>query len=87
VQLTNTGSSTIDGWTLRWHFGAGQQVTSLWGGTLGTSTGGDVTVTNPSWNTKIPAGSTISVGFIATSTGTNPAPTGFTVNGGVCATA
>ena len=45
-----------------------------------------MTVTNLSWNGSVPAGGSVSVGFNGTYTGSNPAPTAFTVNGTACAT-
>jgi endo-1,4-beta-xylanase len=83
VTIGNTGTSTINGWTLRWSFTAGQTLSSTWNGTFAQS-GSQVTVTNLDWNKTIAPGATASVGFVGAYSGTNPAPTGFTVNGASC---
>ena len=44
-----------------------------------------MTVTNLSYNGSIPAGGQTSFGFNGSWTGSNPAPTGFTLNGVACA--
>ncbi|WP_179201259.1 cellulase family glycosylhydrolase, partial [Streptomyces scabiei] len=44
VVIRNTGTSAVDGWTLRWTFPDSQRVSSLWGGTVAQS-GAAVTVT------------------------------------------
>ncbi|QYX82013.1 cellulase family glycosylhydrolase [Streptomyces akebiae] len=81
--LRNTGTSAIDGWTLRWTFAGGQRVSHLWGGTA-TQAGADVTVTAASYTANIPAAGSVTLGFTATRGSTNPAPTAFTLNGVSC---
>jgi cellulase/cellobiase CelA1 len=83
VTISNTGSSAINGWTLRWSFANGQTVTQGWNGTFAQS-GSQVTVTNLSYNGAIPAGGSASMGFNGAWSGTNTAPTSFTVNGATC---
>lgn len=84
VTVGNTGTSAMSGWTLQWTFPSGQTISSSWGGTFAQS-GSAVTVTNASWNAAIAAGSSVSIGFVGAYTGTNTAPTAFTVNGATCA--
>ncbi|GIJ47131.1 hypothetical protein Val02_40170 [Virgisporangium aliadipatigenens] len=84
VRVANTGTAPVNGWTLRWTFANGQQVTQAWGGTA-TQSGAAVTVTNASWSGMLVPGGTATVGFLATWTGTNAEPTAFTLNGGTCA--
>ena len=50
-----------------------------------SQTGSAVTVTNAAWNGTVPAGGSTSIGFNGSYSGTNSAPTGFTVNGAPCA--
>jgi len=50
-----------------------------------TQSGTSVTATNASWNGALAAGGSASFGFLASSTGTNAAPTAFTLNGTACA--
>lgn len=83
--ITNTGSVAINGWTLRFSFANGQTITLGWNGNFAQS-GSAVTVTNLPSNATIPAGSSLILepSFEATWSGTNAAPTTFTLNGMVC---
>nr|WP_069801983.1 glycoside hydrolase family 48 protein [Thermogemmatispora onikobensis] len=87
ITITNTGTTTINGWTLKFTFANGQTVTQGWNGSFSQS-GSTVTVTNLSYNGTIPPGTTLSnaPGFNGTWTGTNTAPTSFTLNGVTCST-
>ena len=58
----------------------------MWGGTP-TQSGSTVTVTPVDYTRTIPAGGSVSIGFLANQGSTNPAPTAFTLNGGTCTTA
>jgi hypothetical protein len=84
VQITNTGTSPINGWTARWSFANGQQISQIWGGSHSQS-GAQVTVTNAAYNGSIAPNAAASFGFIGSWTGTNSAPTAFTVNNSACA--
>ena len=86
VTVRNTGSSAINGWTLAWAFPADQRITNMWGGTPAQS-GTDVSVTAASYTAAIPASGSVSLGFTASRTGTNPSPTAFTLNGAGCSVA
>lgn len=85
IAITNSSSTAWSSWTLQFSFSAGQQITSLWNGSV-TQSGGSVTVTNASYNGSVPAGAAVSSspGFNASWTGSNPNPTSFTVNGATC---
>ncbi|GAA2041723.1 endo-1,4-beta-xylanase [Polymorphospora rubra] len=82
VRVTVTGAP-VSGWTLRWTFGGGQQISQAWNGTH-TQTGANVAVTNAAWNGTITPGTPVTVGFLASWTGGNPAPTAFTLNNLPC---
>jgi glucuronoarabinoxylan endo-1,4-beta-xylanase len=82
--IRNTGAAALDGWTLAFTFTAGQTITQMWGGTAAQS-GGAVTVTPADYTRSIPAGGSVTVGFLADQGASNPAPSGFTLNGGSCA--
>ncbi|NUP38589.1 MAG: cellulose-binding protein [Streptomyces sp.] len=84
--IHNTGSAALDGWTLAFSFTAGQTITQIWGGTVAQS-GGAVTVTPVDYTRSIPAGGSVTVGFLANQGSTNPAPTAFVLNGGTCTSA
>ncbi|MFF6879111.1 MULTISPECIES: cellulase family glycosylhydrolase [unclassified Streptomyces] len=83
IVLRNTGTSTINGWTLRWAFPDGQRITNLWGGTASQS-GSEVSVAAASYTAAIPAAGSVTLGFTATRSAANPSPTAFTLNGADC---
>jgi len=82
VTITNLGAP-VSSWKLSWSFTAGQTITQLWNGTY-TQSGGNVTVSNVSYNGSIGTGGSTSFGFNGSWNGSNPAPTGFTLNGSAC---
>jgi non-reducing end alpha-L-arabinofuranosidase len=82
VSITNLGDA-MDGWRLTWSFGAGQSITQLWSGSLSQS-GSQVSVSNAAYNASIATGASTSFGFNGSWTGSNPVPTGFTLNGVSC---
>jgi Cellulose binding domain len=49
VQVANTGSAPLTGWTVQFTFANGQQVSQLWSG-VHTVSGASVTVRNMPWN-------------------------------------
>ena len=72
VTVTNSSSSTLNGWTVRWTLPSGQTITQLWNGVLTTS-GSSVTVRNESWNRSIPPNSSTAFGFLGSgSSGSTP---------------
>jgi hypothetical protein len=85
ITITNTGSSAISGWTLKFTFPGDQQITDTWSGSSSQS-GENVTITNASYNGSIAAGGNTSLGFQGTWTSSDAAPTSFTLNGTTCAT-
>jgi hypothetical protein len=82
VTVTNLGDP-LTGWQLSWTYAAGQTVTQLWSGVVQQS-GAQVTVTNASYNAALPTGGSAAFGFNGASTGSNPAPAGFVLNGTTC---
>ncbi|MGP4111583.1 endo-1,4-beta-xylanase [Streptomyces sp. 4N509B] len=86
VTVTNTSAEPVDGWSLRWTFGAGQRVTQGWNAELSQSVD-VVTAENASWNGQLAAGGSRAFGFLASWTDANPAPETFTLNGVSCTTA
>jgi hypothetical protein len=83
ITITNTGSSTLNGWTLAFTFPNGQQVTQGWNGVFAQS-GANVTVTNESYNGTLAPGASVNPGFNGSWNGSNPNPTAFTLNGAQC---
>jgi cellulose 1,4-beta-cellobiosidase len=83
VDVTNLGDPITGGWRLQWTFPGNQRVTQGWSATL-TQTGANVTAQNPSWSSTLGTNATASFGFNADYSGTNAAPTTFTLNGVTC---
>jgi glucosylceramidase len=83
VTVTNTGTTTINGWTLTWAFANGQTITQIWNAT-DTQTGSNVSVTNLSYNGTIAPGGNTNFGFNGSWNGSNSTPTAFTLNGTTC---
>jgi endo-1,4-beta-xylanase len=85
VKVTNTGSTAVNGWALRWTFANGQVITQLWEGVL-TQSGAAVTVANPTdHNIVIAPNATVDFGFLASwNNATNAVPASFTLNGATC---
>jgi cellulase/cellobiase CelA1 len=83
ITITNTGTSAINGWSLRFTLASGQTITSGWSATYSPATG-QVTATNVSYNASIPPGGSTTIGFQASHSGNDAAPSGFTLNGSVC---
>jgi alpha-galactosidase len=86
ITLTNTGTSTLNGWALKFTFPGNQQVTQAWNG-IAAQSGANVTLTNASYNATLAAGSSVNPGFNGSWSGTNPNPTAFTLNGTACSIA
>ena len=83
VTITNTGTSTVSGWTLRFAFTAGQRITDSWSATWSQS-GSNVSATNLAWNAVLAPGASTGIGFNGSHTGANPPPTAFTLNNITC---
>jgi endoglucanase len=82
VTVTNLGDR-IDGWRLGWTFPSGQTVSQAWNATV-TASGAQVTAANVSHNAVLATNGSASFGFNGTWTGSNIAPTAFTLNGVAC---
>jgi endoglucanase len=86
LTLTNTGTSTINGWTLAFSFPGDQKITSGWNSTA-TQSGTAVTVKDAGYNGTIAAGGNAQFGFQGTWSASDASPTSFTVNASACTTA
>jgi cellulose 1,4-beta-cellobiosidase len=82
VTITNTGTP-ITSWTLAYSYTGNQALAQGWSGNW-TQSGENVTVTNASWNGSLATGGSTSIGANFSYSGTNTAPTAFTVNGVAC---
>lgn len=77
ITITNNSDSDLRSWKLYWTFD-NQSVNSFWSCNL-SQNGQQVVVTPVSWNSVIPAGGSITIGFIGTYSGSNPVPTNLAV--------
>ncbi|MCU7726802.1 cellulose-binding domain-containing protein, partial [Actinoplanes sp. KI2] len=84
MSITNTGSTPIPAWKLRFVFANGQRITDFWGSIVAQD-GARVTMTNAPWNAAIGPGQTLSsIGFNAARSGRNKRPAAFSVNTTAC---
>ena len=80
----NTGTTTINGWTLRFSFPGDQILTNVWNATA-TQSGAAVAATNVSYDGTSGRGGSTSFGFQGTRTAGDVVSTTFTLNGATCA--
>ncbi|MFL6121720.1 endo-1,4-beta-xylanase [Actinophytocola sp.] len=88
ITITNTGTTATNGWTLAFTFPAGQRVSEGWNATWTQGAGSaNVTAASLSYNGTLAPNASTQLGFNGTYTGTNTAPSTFTLNGATCAAA
>ncbi|MEH0549362.1 MULTISPECIES: endo-1,4-beta-xylanase [unclassified Streptomyces] len=73
VTISCSGAS-LSSWKVTWAYGAGQQITQAWNAVC-TQSGAAVSCANASYNGTVPDGGSVSFGFNANWSGSNPAPT------------
>ncbi len=78
IAIANTGTQTIQGWTLRFLLPEGATISSLWGASY-TANGRQVTVTNADYTATIAPGASVTVGLNVL--GSSDAPADFTLYG------
>ncbi|MEU4155951.1 cellulose binding domain-containing protein [Actinoplanes sp. NPDC026670] len=78
--IRNSGGTAVEGWKLVFGLPSTAKVTSYWDTNV-TGSGTSTTASNANWNGTIPAGATVSFGFIVTGSGD---PTSCTINGASC---
>ncbi|MDG6103906.1 PHB depolymerase family esterase [Dactylosporangium aurantiacum] len=83
ITITNTATTTVNGWALAFTLPAGQTVTSAWNATISPSSG-QVTARNVSYNAVLAPGASTTIGFQANHTGNTARPAAFTLNGAAC---
>jgi endoglucanase len=83
VTITNTGTTPINAWTLRFTFGGNQQITNSWSATWAQS-GAAVSAASLSYNAVLAPQAAAQIGFNGSYTGSNPRPSAFTLNGSTC---
>jgi hypothetical protein len=62
VTVVNTGTTAVNGWSLRWAFPGDQRVSQLWNGSQAQS-GQQVTVGSAAYNAALPPSGTATFGF------------------------
>jgi chitodextrinase len=85
VAITNTGTGTINGWTLAFTFPGDQRITNAWNAQV-TQSGAAVSARDLGYNATISPGAGTSWGFQGTWTSNDSSPTSFTLNGATCTT-
>ncbi|KQV14320.1 glycoside hydrolase [Kitasatospora sp. Root187] len=83
ITVTNTGSTTVNGWDLVFTLPSGQTVTNSWNAAI-TPAAGQVTARNLSYNGTLAPGAATSFGYQATHTGNAQLPAQFSLNGLAC---
>ncbi|MEU2426157.1 endo-1,4-beta-xylanase [Streptomyces sp. NPDC007851] len=73
VTISCSGAS-LSSWKVNWTYGAGQQITQAWNATC-TQSGASVSCASASYNGTVPDGGSVTFGFNAAWTGSNPVPT------------
>jgi hypothetical protein len=85
LDITNTGSEPIEGWTLEFAFPRPwESFSDGWNATW-TDDGESVSAANVDWNATIAPGASINIGYVGNYAGPNVLPHVFTLNGTVCA--
>ncbi|BBA97309.1 putative endo-1,4-beta-xylanase [Actinacidiphila reveromycinica] len=84
ANVTVTSASALNGWTVVLTYpGGSRTVTQAWNATV-TQSGGTVSATNLSYDGAVAAGGSVSFGFNADWSGSDPKPSGATLNGTAC---
>jgi len=83
VTLTNTGTASVDGWTLTYALPSGQTITNSWNAAV-TVAGSAVTARNVGWNGTLAPGGSATFGYQGTHGGSYVSPTTFALNGAAC---
>jgi cellulose 1,4-beta-cellobiosidase len=82
IKATNLGAA-VTSWTLTYSYAGNQTVQSGWNGTW-TQSGANVSVASLSWNGSLASGAVVDMGANFNYSGTNTAPTSFSLNGVQC---
>jgi endo-1,4-beta-xylanase len=83
VRVSNTSSTAINGWTVRWTYANGQQITQIWNASL-VQSGSNEAASNVSYNAVIAANGSTTFGFLGSWNGTNARPTAMSLNNTAC---
>jgi hypothetical protein len=84
AEVTVTTPEALHDWRLTWSFKDGQKVTQMWDADF-TQSGAKVTATAAHYNKSVPAGGSLSLGFLASWQSRNAPAYDFSLNGSECA--
>ena len=85
LSISNSSSTPVNGWQLTWTWPGNQKISGSAWNASSTQNGQNATLTAATWNSVIPAnGSQGGIGFNATYSGANQAPSTFFLNGNQC---
>jgi hypothetical protein len=79
ITITNTGTSSIVGWTLTFNFAV--SISSIWNANIVSQSGGQYTIQNASYNVVILPGQSVTIGFNASPGKPASGPTSYVLNG------
>lgn len=79
ITVSNPGTAPLSNWSLAFTFPG--QISSIWNAAISSQTGNQYVIQPASWNATIPAGGSISFGFVASPGGGAAVPTNFVLNG------
>jgi endoglucanase len=82
VTVVNSGTAAVNPWSVTWTFPSGVTLGSGWNATV-TQSGTTVTAAAPTYSGSLAAGASVSIGF--TATGTVSQPASVKLNGATCA--
>ncbi len=80
MNLTNTQSSPVTNWTMSFSYNAA--ISSIWNARVVSHTGNQYVISGLSWDSDLPAGATVSLGFIAGPGTAAGAPTNIVITSG-----
>jgi hypothetical protein len=83
VTIANTGTTTINGWSLTFTFPGDEKITANFNGGF-SQTGENATLTNASYNGTLAPGASTTDGFQGSWTSSHANPTSFAINGTAC---
>lgn len=78
IVLSNNSSNTYNGWNLSFDYNS--TINNLWGAELVSQTGTKVVVTNPSWDTTLAPGGSVTINFTADLGSDKNTPTNYSFN-------
>ncbi|MDX3661779.1 cellulose binding domain-containing protein [Streptomyces sp. ID05-26A] len=85
VEVRNSNTTPINGWTLKWTFSNGERLDHIWNAEA-TQNGAQIDARNASYNSSIAAGDSVSIGYTVRSDRGSGSPRSFSLNGTACTT-